>query len=672
MILVGKNNVTLHELQDHQTNQTYALRKLSVGVASVLVGTTLAMWSGETVHADTVVNNSNSQTGNAGAKPFDDPAVNSSENGLTSTDSSNANVGSTTVVNNSSAADGTVERSAGSLNGAGTNAVAVNNNAVVNSAAVSTDGRAVSTNLQAKPANEQTGASNTPVSSVNPNLSSAEPAVNSNVSSQVSFESKPSNANAAPAEDTATPAENNDEIKSAIPSVNNQDVNVAMTPVESTNSNGSNNAPLSDTAVSYNLSGAVQQYTPQQLAGLFAASFAYVPGPVTPGDSGILSTDLMSVFTDALGNKWHYSVNAFVHNNGHPADNYHSVHVMLQSVDISQQSRNDDYLYIPGGHVEDPNTAGFMDNVYQALRERLFIGPENLDAESYSWSVSPELVNYVANNIGHIKFGWLNAGDDPVSWKGVFSARPDGELDHLVQNKTLKSVDMSSLNLDNITSLAFAFNGCINLESVDFGNWWHVMTNLTNVKGMFNGDENLKEIKNLGNVHFDHVTDFSDMFLNCHRLNNIDLGTLRVFPESAEFAESMFSGCGDHPNGKFVVFNGPGSVAQNGIEFDFSKANLKDTKFMFENTPLQWVSIKGKIPSVSDLSGHSESEGMFDGMGYHGGGWSDTVSLVDLRNAQIDNFGNFIGSQKFRSTMPFDYAGDGSEINESKIGRAHV
>lgn len=655
--MVGKNNVTLHELQDHQTNQTYALRKLSVGVASVLVGTTLAMWSGETVHADTVVSNSNSQAGNAGAKPFDDSAVNSSENGLKSTDNSNANVGSTTVVNNSSAADGTVESSAGSLNGAGTNAAAVNNNAVVNSAAGSTDGRAVSTNLQAKPANEQTGASNTPVSSVNTNLSSAEPAVNSNVSSQASFESKPLNANAAP-------AENNNEIKSTTPSVNNQDANVAMTPVENTNSNGSNSVPLSDSAVSYNLSGAVQQYNPQQLAGLFAASFAYMPGPVNPGD-GVSSTEFMSTFTDALGNKWHYSVNATVHNSGNPADNYHSIRVMLQSVDISQQSRNADYLYIPGGHVEDPNTAGFMDNVFQAVSGALFINPESLDSESYSWSVSPELVNYVANNIGHIKFGWLNAGDGPVSWKGVFSARPDGELDHVVQNKTLKSVDMSSLNLDNVTSLAFAFNGCVNLESVNFGNWWHAMTNLTNVKGMFNGDENLKEIKNLGNVHFDHVTDFSDMFLNCHRLNGIDLGTLRVFPESAEFAESMFSGFGDDANGKFVVFNGPGSVAQNGIEFDFSKANLKNTKFMFNNMPLQWVSIKGKIPSVSDLSGHSESEGMFDGMGYHEGRWSDTVSLVDLRNAQIDNFGNFIGSQKFRSAMPFDYAGDGSKINES-------
>ena len=655
--MVGKNNVTLRELQDHQTNQTYALRKLSVGVASVLVGTTLAMWSGETVHADTVVSNSNSQAGNAGAKPFDDPAVNSSENGLTSTDNSNANVGSTTVVNNSSAAESSAESSAGSLNGAGTNAAAVNNNAVVNSAASSTDERATSDSLQAAPANEQVDVSNTPASGVNTNLSSAEPAVNSNVSSQASFESKPLS-------DTATPAENNNEIKSTLPSVNNQDVNVAMTPVENTNSNGSNTVPLSDSAVSYNLSGAVQQYTPQQLAGLFAASFAYMPGPVNPGD-GVSSTEFMSTFTDALGNKWHYSVNATVHNSGNPADNYHSIRVMLQSVDISQQSRNADYLYIPGGHVVDPNTAGFMDNVFQAVSGALFVNPESLDAGSYSWSVSPELVNYVANNIGHIKFGWLNAGDGPVSWKGVFSARPDGELDHLVQNKTLKSVDMSSLNLDNITSLAFAFNGCINLESVDFGNWWHVMTNLTNVKGMFNGDENLKEIKNLGNVHFDHVTDFSDMFLNCHRLNNIDLGTLRVFPESAEFAESMFSGCGDHPNGKFVVFNGPGSGAQNGIEFDFSKANLKNTKFMFDNTPLQWVSIKGKIPSVSDLSGHSESEGMFDGMGYHGGGWNGTVSLVDLRNAQIDNFGNFIGSQKFRSAMPFDFAGDESKINES-------
>ena len=649
--MVGKNNVTLHELQDHQTNQTYALRKLSVGVASVLVGTTLAMWSGETVHADTVVNNSNSQTGNAGAKPFDDSAVNSSENGLTNTDNSNANVGSTTIINNSSAADGTAESSVDSLNETGTNAAAVNNNAVVNSAASSTDGRAASDSLQAAPANEQVDVSNTPASGVNTNLNSAEPAVNSNVSSQASFKSKPLNAN-------ATPAENNNEIKSTFPSVNNQDANVVMTPVENTNSNGSNSSntvPLSDSAVSYNLSRAVQQYTPQQLAGLFAASFAYMPGPVNLGD-GVSSTEFMSTFTDALGNKWHYSVNATVHNSGNPADNYHSIRVMLQSVDISQQSRNADYLYIPGGHVEDPNTAGFMDNVFQAVNGALFVNPESLDANSYSWSVSPELVNYVANNIGHIKFGWLNAGDGPVSWKGVFSARPDGELDHVVQNKTLKSVDMSSLNLDNVTSLAFAFNGCVNLESVDFGNWRHVMTNLTNVKGMFNGDENLKEIKNLGNVHFDHVTDFSYMFLNSHRLNNIDLGTLRVFPESAEFAESMFSGSGDDVSGKFVVFNGPGSRGQNGIEFDFSKANLKNTKFMFDNTPFQWVSIKGKIPS--------ESEGMFDGMGYHEGGWNGTVSLVDLRNAQIDNFGNFIGSQKFRSTTPFDYAGDGSKINE--------
>ena len=397
--MVGKNNVTLHELQDHQTNQTYALRKLSVGVASVLVGTTLAMWSGETVHADTVV--SNSQTGNAGAKPFDDSAVNSSENGLTSTDNSNANVGSTTVVNNSSAADGTVESSAGSSNGAGTNTMALNNNAVVNSAAGSTDGRAASDNSQAAPANEQVDVSNTPASSVNTNLSSAEPAVNSNVSSQASFESKPLNAN-------ATPAENSNEIKSTTPSVNNQDVNVAMTPVENTNSNGSNNVPLSDSAASYNLSGAVQQYTPQQLAGLFAASFAYMPGPVNPGD-GISSTEFMSTFTDGLGNKWHYSVNATVHDSGNPADNYHSIRVMLQSVDISQQSRNADYLYIPGGHVEDPNAAGFMDNVLQAFNAALYVNPGSLNNDSVSWSVSPELVNYVANNIGHIKFGWLNS-----------------------------------------------------------------------------------------------------------------------------------------------------------------------------------------------------------------------------------------------------------------------
>ena len=61
---MGKNNIQLRE-EKSTTIQHWGLRKLSVGVASVLLGTTayLGMGSGVVVHADTIASNNNASAG---------------------------------------------------------------------------------------------------------------------------------------------------------------------------------------------------------------------------------------------------------------------------------------------------------------------------------------------------------------------------------------------------------------------------------------------------------------------------------------------------------------------------------------------------------------------------------------------------------------------------------
>lgn len=57
---MGKNNVQLREVKG-TIIQHWGLRKLSVGVASVLLGTTayLSLSNGTVVHADTITSNNN-------------------------------------------------------------------------------------------------------------------------------------------------------------------------------------------------------------------------------------------------------------------------------------------------------------------------------------------------------------------------------------------------------------------------------------------------------------------------------------------------------------------------------------------------------------------------------------------------------------------------------------
>lgn len=80
--MVSKNNIVLHNQQGNVKIPHYGLRKLSVGVASVLLGTSVALtMTAKTAHADTVENSQGeTESNNDVATPYQAQPVNSSEN----------------------------------------------------------------------------------------------------------------------------------------------------------------------------------------------------------------------------------------------------------------------------------------------------------------------------------------------------------------------------------------------------------------------------------------------------------------------------------------------------------------------------------------------------------------------------------------------------------------
>ncbi len=73
---------------------------------------------------------------------------------------------------------------------------------------------------------------------------------------------------------------------------------------------------------------------------------------------------------------------------------------------------------------------------------------------------------------------------------------------------------------DKLTDMSYMFNGCESLKSIDISNF--NTNNVTNMSYMFNECESLKSI-DISNFNTNNVTDMSFMFNGCESLNSIDL-----------------------------------------------------------------------------------------------------------------------------------------------------
>ena len=96
----------------------------------------------------------------------------------------------------------------------------------------------------------------------------------------------------------------------------------------------------------------------------------------------------------------------------------------------------------------------------------------------------------------------------------------------------------AEVKVTGVTSFANLFNGCKNLESVDFTG--SDTADLTDMSGLFNGCKNLKSL-NLSGLATGNVTDMSFMFKTCCSLKSLDLNGLAA--ENVVNMSSMFSDC---------------------------------------------------------------------------------------------------------------------------------
>ena len=115
----------------------------------------------------------------------------------------------------------------------------------------------------------------------------------------------------------------------------------------------------------------------------------------------------------------------------------------------------------------------------------------------------------------------------------------------------LKTVNISGLSFDSLTSLSGLFNtGCTELETINMSN---VNTgSVTSMNNMFSNCPNLVSV-DFDNINTSSIIDMSYMFLNCPSLEYLDLSDLDTL--NVTNFSSMFLNCTGLKNINFAGFN---------------------------------------------------------------------------------------------------------------------
>ena len=103
---------------------------------------------------------------------------------------------------------------------------------------------------------------------------------------------------------------------------------------------------------------------------------------------------------------------------------------------------------------------------------------------------------------------------------------------------SLKFIDLSSFNTQNVTDISYMFYGCSSLKSINLFSF--NTNNVTHMGGMFYKCSSLKSI-NLSFFNTNNVTDMSYMFKGCSSLKSIDLSSF--ITNNVTHMGSMFSEC---------------------------------------------------------------------------------------------------------------------------------
>lgn len=100
-------------------------------------------------------------------------------------------------------------------------------------------------------------------------------------------------------------------------------------------------------------------------------------------------------------------------------------------------------------------------------------------------------------------------------------------------------LDFNNIDVSNIEDMSRLFSNLDGISNIDISEW--NVSNVTNMRAMFNGCRYLKTTGDLGNWDISKVEDFSFMFSGCNILRSI--GDLSKWKIDGQPMEAMFNDC---------------------------------------------------------------------------------------------------------------------------------
>ena len=98
---------------------------------------------------------------------------------------------------------------------------------------------------------------------------------------------------------------------------------------------------------------------------------------------------------------------------------------------------------------------------------------------------------------------------------------------------------LNKFNTSNVISFDYMFSSCTGLKVLDVSNF--DTRNSREMRGMFEGCENLESIKGINNFITDNVIYMCNMFKDCHKLESLDLSSFKT--NNVKDFEGMFMNC---------------------------------------------------------------------------------------------------------------------------------
>ena len=154
------------------------------------------------------------------------------------------------------------------------------------------------------------------------------------------------------------------------------------------------------------------------------------------------------------------------------------------------------------------------------------------------------------NNILPDKLPWMakaaeivHSGIDvDLEWsidsEGCLKISGSGDYSSCEWTSYYNEIKTAVVDVDNITSTRYMFDGCSKLTSLDLTNF--DTSNVTNMSYMFRNCSSLASL-DLSNFDTSSVTNMGNMFRGCNNLNSLELS--RFNTSSVTDMNGMFSGC---------------------------------------------------------------------------------------------------------------------------------